>query len=217
MLRDYFLQDAFIIALMVSLLLVVTAKQLYVTQFLDFLEINWNVRYQKLYAKDWKKSNVFHILLFLNLSIALSIFIHFSYSYFAAPLPIDFITILQLFLTVGLVISFKLSIEMVVARLFEINAFVRLYLFQKVTHLNFSGVAFLILNFFLLFSNFNKSLLIYLGLVVVLVINLTGFIRFLRLYQKTIIPNFFYFLLYLCALEIGPYFILYKAIKDYFG
>jgi hypothetical protein len=49
----------------------------------------------------------------------------------------------------------------------------------------------------------------------VCLINLLGFLTSFKTYQKKINPNFFYFLLYLCALEISPYVLLYKVIREY--
>jgi hypothetical protein len=53
------------------------------------------------------------------------------------------------------------------------------------------------------------------ALLLVCLINLIGFLTSFKNYQKLINPNFFYFLLYLCALEIGPYVLLYKVIREY--
>ena len=42
---------------------------------------------------------------------------------------------------------------------------------------------------------------------------LTGFIRSIKFYQKQLINNFFYFILYLCTLEIGPYILICKLFS----
>jgi hypothetical protein len=40
-----------------------------------------------------------------------------------------------------------------------------------------------------------------------------GFIRSIKFYQKQLINNFFYFILYLCTLEIGPYILICKLFS----
>ena len=89
------------------------------------------------------------------------------------------------------------------------------YLFQKTTFKNFSGLIFLIANLFLLYTDTGMNIIIISALSVVFLINLIGFLSSYKTHQKLINPNFFYFLLYLCALEIGPYVLLFKVIREY--
>ena len=217
MLRDYFTEDLFTITIMVSLLLIVTVKQLFNSRFSDFLETIWSVKYIKLYSRDRKKIDLFNNLLFINFIIALSLFIHFAYSNFIEPLPKDSFTLLTLFIGLAILSTVKSGLEHVISFFIETSDIISAYNFQKATYKNFSGLLLCVINIFILFSFWDVELLIYIGFILLLLINIIGFIRFLRLYQKAVISNFFYFLLYLCALEIGPYIILYKAIKDYFG
>ena len=111
----------------------------------------------------------------------------------------------------------KIGIERFVGYVFNFSEFSKLYIFQKTTYKNISAVVLILFNILLLFSNLDEKVVIYLGLTLLFLINLIGFIRFLKVYQKVLLSHTFYFLLYLCALEIGPYVILYKVIKDYFG
>jgi len=55
--------------------------------------------------------------------------------------------------------------------------------------------------------------IIYTAIVLLLIINLIGFITSFKMHQKLILNNLFYFILYLCALEIAPYIILYEFIS----
>lgn len=217
MLRDYLTQDIFTIALLISLVLIVSAKQLFNARFVDFLGLNFSVRYLKLYAKERTNADLFNVLLFLNLGIGLSIFTFLIYSNFVAALENNVLTLAKLFVAFGLIITLKISIKTLISHFFEVSELIKTYLFLKISHLNFSGLILFIFNSFLLFSFWDKTLIIYLAFGLLVLINVIGFIRFLRLYQKTVISNFFYFLLYLCALEIAPYVILYKVFKDYFG
>ena len=217
MLRDYLTEDVFTIIVMVCLLLIVTVKKLFKSRFSDFLETVWNVKYIKLYSRDQKKIDLFNTLLFINFILVLALFIHVVYSNFILQLPKDSITLLSLFIGLTVISTVKIAIEQLIAYFFEASDLINAYLFQKMTYKNLTGLVLWMVNIFILFSLWDIKILIYIGLALLLAINISGFIRFVRLYQKTIISNFFYFLLYLCALEIGPYVILYKAIKDYFG
>ncbi|WP_368667007.1 DUF4271 domain-containing protein [uncultured Winogradskyella sp.] len=217
MLREYFTQDIYISLILVCLILIVSTRQLFGTRFADFLQVIWNDRYLKLYSREQKKLDIFNIFLFINFVFTLGIFIHFTYSTLKGPLPDDIFLLIYLFVSILFITVFKIIIERIIAHIFEFSEFIKEYIFQKNTYKNISGLLLLLANILLLFSNLDKKIVIYSGLTLFLLINISGFIRFLQHYQKAIISNFFYFLLYLCALEIGPYVILYKVFKDYFG
>ena len=51
-----------------------------------------------------------------------------------------------------------------------------------------------------------------LSVILLFFIVLTGLFTSFKAHQSLIKYNFFYFILYLCALEIAPYIILYKVI-----
>lgn len=218
MLREYFTQDLYISLLIGCLFLVVTVRQLFPTRFIDFLTVIWNDRYIKLYAKERKKIDIFNGLLFLNFAIATGIFIFHTYLTLNDSSTFeDNYLYLVLFCITAIILILKTIVERVIAYFFEFSEFIKVYLFQKSAQKNISGLLLLLSNILFLFSSLDKKLIIYSSLIVLSLVNISGFIRFLRLYQKAIFSNFFYFLLYLCALEITPYVILYKVFKDYFG
>lgn len=217
MLREYISTDVFTLLLLLCLFLVVGVRQLYVSRFNYYIQVIWNVRYLKFYSRNRKGLDVFSTLLFLNFLIAISISLYIGYNEYAGSLHDKNNVLPYMIAGIGAFIVLKSVLERLVGYFFEIPKVVGLYLFQKLTFNNYVGLVLIGINVLLLFSELNKNLLLYLAFIVFVTINLIGFVRILRLYQKRIIANFFYFLLYLCALEIGPYVILYKVIKDYFG
>ncbi|RZN84195.1 MAG: DUF4271 domain-containing protein [Winogradskyella sp.] len=217
MLRDYFSQDIYTVLILACLVLIVSTRQLFGTRFADFLQVIWNDRYIKLYSRERKKLDFFNILLFLSYVLSSGVFIHFAYSTLKESLSDDILLLAYLFSGIFIITLLKIAVERVIAHFFEFSEFIKVYIFQKNAYKNISSFLLLLANILLLFSDLDKKLVIYSGLTLFFLINIIGFIRFLRHYQKAIISNFFYFLLYLCALEIGPYVILYKVFKDYFG
>ena len=175
------------------------------------------MRYLKFYSRNRKGLDVFSTLLFLNFLITISISLYIGYSKYVGTISHKNSVLLYSIVGIGAFIVLKSVLERLVGYFFEIPKAVGLYIFQKLTFNNYVGLVLIGINVLLLFSDLDKNLLLYLAFIVFVAINLIGFVRILRLYQKRIIANFFYFLLYLCALEIGPYVILYKVIKDYFG
>lgn len=215
--RNYFTYDWFTIFTVIGLCSIVIAKYLNTLRFNDFIYVLGNSKYLNIYSKDQKFIDHFDSFLFINLSLSLSIFIHFAYSTFVAPIDFELISFLKILFTVSTLIVIKTLIERLIGSLFEIDSLMDHYLFQKTTFKNLSGIVFLITNLFLLYTKTYNDVAIIIAFSLVCLINLIGFLNSYKTYQKLINPNFFYFLLYLCALEIGPYVLLYKVFREYNG
>jgi len=213
--RDFVTYEWFTIFTILGLVMVTAAKYMNSLRFSDFIYVVGNSKYLKIYAKDQKFIDRFDSLLFVNLVLSLSIFLHFAYSTFVSPLNFELISFLKLLFAVSTIILIKTLLERLIGSLFDIDSLIDDYLFQKTTFKNYSGFIFLIANLFLLYTNKYLEIIIIVALSIVFLINFIGFITSFKNHQKLINPNFFYFLLYLCALEIGPYVLLYKAITGY--
>ena len=213
--RDFITYEWFTIFTILGLLAIVAAKYVNSLRFNDFLSVIGNSKYLKIYSKDQKFVDPFDGFLFINLAISLSIFIFFGYSTFVESLNFETIPFLKLLFAVSTIVIIKTLLERLIGSLFEIDAIIDAYLFQKTTFKNYSGMVFLVANLLLLYTKNHAEIIIIASLFVICLINFIGFATSFRNYQKTINPNFFYFLLYLCALEIAPYVLLYKVIREY--
>lgn len=213
--RNFITYEWFTIFTIIGLFAVVAAKILNTLRFNDFLYVIGNSKYLKIYTKEQKFIDQFDSFLFINLALSFSVFIHFAYSTFISPTPFELTTFLKLLFAVSTIIIIKTLLERLIGSLFEMDSLIDHYLFQKTTFKNYSGIVFLIANLFLLYTNLSLEMIIISAFSLVCLINLIGFLTSFKNYQKLINPNFFYFLLYLCALEIGPYVLLYKVIKEY--
>lgn len=201
--------------MMVCLVCILCAKYINAQRFKEFFSVILNSKYLKLYTKDINYINGFDGFLFLNLALSLTIFVFFSYQSFVAPLNFEILLFLKLLALIIGFIVFKLLIEYFTGLIFGISEVVNFHIFQKITFRNYAGIVLLGSNFLMIYSNTQKNTIIILFLITVIVINAVGFISSFKNYQKLIALNFFYFLLYLCALEIAPYIILYKMFIDY--
>lgn len=215
MIREVISYEWFTVFMVLGLSLITMAKVLFTNRFLDFIGVLGNSKYLKLYTKDQKFIDFFDGLLFLNLAIGLSIFGYFSYLTLVPTEIFELDVFLKILLGITGISLIKILIERLVGSLFEIDKLIDSYLFQKTSYKNFNGFVLLIINTLLLYViNPTKNIII--GIVALLVlINLIGFMTSFKNHQKTVTNNLFYFILYLCALEIGPYLILYKIIVEY--
>ena len=213
--RNFITHEWFTIFSIIGLLAIVAAKFINTLRFNDFLYVIGNSKYLKIYTKDQKFIDQFDSFLFINLALSFSTFAYFSYATFVTPLSFELILFLKLLFAISTIIIIKTLLERLVGSLFEIDSIIDDYLFQKTTFKNYSGLVFLIANLFLLYTNMYANIVIIVAFSLICLINLIGFFTSFKTYQKLINPNLFYFLLYLCALEIGPYVLLYKVIKGY--
>ncbi|MFP4844870.1 DUF4271 domain-containing protein [Winogradskyella sp. PE311] len=194
---------------------IVIAKYLNTLRFNDFIAVIGNSKYLKIYSKDQKFIDPFDGFLFINLALSASIFLYFGYSSFISDIPFDITAFLKTLFAFSTLIIIKTLLERLIGSLFEIDSLIDHYLFQKTTFKNYSGILLLIANSFILYTTGFTKIIILITLSLICLINIIGFIISFKNYRKIINPNFFYFLLYLCALEIAPYVLLYKAISEY--
>jgi len=215
--RNFITYEWFTIFTILGLFAIVAAKFVNTLRFNDFLYVIGNSKYLKIYTKDQKFIDPFDSFLFINLALSFSIFTYFAYSTFVSPLSFELISFLKLLFAISTIVIIKTLLERLIGSLFEIDGLIDNYLFQKTTFKNYSGIVFLIANFLLLYTNRYANVVIIAAFSLICLINLIGFLTSFKNYQKIINPNLFYFLLYLCGLEFGPYILLYKVIREYNG
>ncbi|MGV8815515.1 MAG: DUF4271 domain-containing protein [Gelidibacter sp.] len=215
MIREIISYEWFTIFMVLGLVFITTAKVLFTNRFLDFIGVIGNSKYLKLYTKDQKFIDFFDALLFFNLVISISIFTYFSYLTLEPSQSFELDVFLKVLLGITSLAIIKILTERLVGSLFEIDPLIDSYLFQKTSYKNFSGLVLLLINALLLYTiNPSKAILL-VAISIMVLINLIGFMTSFKNHQKVVINNIFYFILYLCALEIGPYLILYKIIVEY--
>ena len=216
MLRNIVFNDWFTILIIVCLVCIAIAKHLFAKRFNDFFQILGNSNYLKIYIKDQKFINTFDSLMFLNLIISTTVFIIIALAVFTnAGLSINIGLIYKLSLSIGAMLIIKVLMDRLIGSLFEIDEIINVYVFHKITFKNYIGLVLLPINILLIFAINPSKSIIYLVILLLFAINIVGFIMALKSYQKVIKSNLFYLILYLCALEIAPYLILFKVFKSF--
>ena len=214
MLRNVQTHELFTILIVMGIAFVATAKAMFPRRFNDFVYVLGNSRYLKIYAREQKFFDKFDALLFGNLVLSLSIFgficLQYSKNLFAPKIDVMF----KLAFGIAAFILIKVLIERLIGSLFEIDKLIDQYLFQKISYKNFLGLFLVPINLLLIFSFQPNLIIIYVIVMLLLIINIVGLITTVKTHQSLIKQNFFYFILYLCALEIAPYIIIYKVFNS---
>ena len=86
-------------------------------------------------------------------------------------------------------------------------------IFKKLSYLNHSALIMLLANIVLTYVLKDSKPVIYISIFLILLINGIGWATLIKNHQKFIVNNFFYFILYLCALEIAPFVIIGSYLK----
>jgi hypothetical protein len=103
----------------------------------------------------------------------------------------------------------KFLIEKIIATSFNMEEFTEQFNLQKVSYRTYIGLLVLPIDIVLFYNDNPPKILILLFIIVVLAINLLTYLISLKNYQNFLLGRLFYFILYLCALEIAPYYFMY--------
>lgn len=211
MLREIISNELFTVLLVIGLTFVAIAKLTNPQRFDDFIYVIGNSKYLKIYSKDQKFFDKFDGLLFCNLIICSSVFGYAMFRYFSLGTDVSPHLLFKFAAGIGSIILSKVLLERLLASLFEFDAVMDDYQFQKISYKNYLGLLLLPINAIVLY-NVQLSLPIIYGIIIfLLIINIIGVFTSFKSHQSFIKQHFFYFILYLCALEIAPYVILYKV------
>ena len=213
MLREVLFNDLYTTIIVASLAIVVSAKLINFNRFADFLRLFGNSNYLRIYFKDHKFLDPFDIVLFVNFCINGTLIGILTYTHFVQNLEIEAMLFLKLAAILGVVTLVKILLELGIGYLFDIPKLFNSYVFQQVSFLNFLGVVLLPLNSLLIYGAPNHHTLLVIILVISGLILFTGLMKSIKTYQKLLINNLFYFILYLCTLEIGPYILICKLFS----
>ncbi|QDO93513.1 DUF4271 domain-containing protein [Formosa sediminum] len=215
MLREVTYNEIFTILIMVGLISITIAKAKFTHRFNDLAAILTTSKYFNIYSRDQKLIDFFDILLLTNFIISTAIFTSICYSTFFSNSQIETHLMLTITVCIGAFLFLKLLIERVIANIFNIDEIIEHYIFQKKTYKNYFGMFFIPINAFLIYSVTPSKTILYVVFSIFLIILVLRLSTSLKRYQKLIKSNLFYFILYLCTLEIAPYIILYKLITSY--
>ena len=211
MLRNTNYNELITILLTTGLTLISLAKLVAPKRFNELIIILGNVKYLNIYSREKKLCNGFDFLLFLNLIISLSVFIAISAENYTNASIINTAFILKLIAGIGLFIIIKTIVEYFISVVIDNYTLHKNYLFQKISYKNYMGILLLPINALLVYGLSGSLKTSYITAITLLIINLIGIITSYKTHQDVIKQNLFYFILYLCALEIAPYIILCKV------
>ncbi|QSW87262.1 MULTISPECIES: DUF4271 domain-containing protein [Flavobacterium] len=191
---------------------VAMTKSAYETRFSEFSKLIFSDKYAKIYRDNSHMKSSFTVGLFFVQVISFAFFIQLSMNIFGYAAKTDWILFIQIATFLLYFILAKYLIEKIVATSFNIDDFVELFNLQKVTYRTYIGVLILPINAILFYYDNIPTIVPLVIIGISLCISLYSYFISIKTYQNAIIGKLFYFILYLCALEIAPYYFLYYWI-----
>lgn len=192
-----------------SFALIAVAKTTFENRFSDFLKLIVSDKYIKIYKDSSHLMSWFTIILFFVQLLSLAFFIQLLLSYFGYAEKTDWLFYIRISTLLGVFILSKYLIEKIISVIFNIEEFTEQFNLKKVSYRTYIGLLLLPINFILFYNNNVSIVAIYTILFTILLINTITYLNSLKIYQSLIFGKLFYFILYLCALEIAPYYFMY--------
>lgn len=192
-----------------SFAVIAITKTSFETRFADFSKLIISDKYNKIYKESSQLLSWFNVGLMFVLFISMSFFILLILDYMELASKYNYILFIQLITICGVFILGKFLIEKIVGVAFDFEETIEQYNLQKVNYRTYISLCLLPINMILYYTNNLSLFVIYLLIALVLIANILSYLNSLKIYQNYLIGKLFYFILYLCTLEIAPYYFVY--------
>ena len=197
------------ILFVLSFAAIAITKSAFENRFADFAKLIYSDKYTNVYKDSSNLKSGFTISLFFVQIISLAFFVQLSLAVFGYASKTDWILYIQIITFLVFFVLSKFLIEKIIATAFDIEEFIEQFNLQKVTFRTYIGLFILPVNIILFYyDSISRNFLIII-ISTVVIINILTYLVSIKNYQNIIFSKLFYFILYLCALEIAPYYFMY--------
>jgi hypothetical protein len=184
-------------------------KTIFSVRFNEFIKLGYSEKYNKIYKDTNNLLSWFTISMFVIQLISFSFFILLFLSYFNYTKTDNYITYIQVITFLFVFILSKFLIEKIIGTAIDSESLVDKFNLIKVNYRAFLGFILLPINIVLYYNSWPIKEVFYVILTIFLLYNVFTYYFLVKTYQKTILSKLFYFILYLCTLEIAPYYFMY--------
>jgi hypothetical protein len=205
--------DWITIILVGCFLLYAFSKALYPKRFQEFLLLPITNKYFLLQGKNDSLIHPFNILLFITQVFLVSLLIYLIINVLD-PSKVQTNSWLYVQICTGYVVFYavKFSFEKIIGAVFGIEKLINNYLYQKLSYRNLISIFIFIGNLVFFYVYTPSQLSIFVFMAIIVGVNAISLFSSYKSQRNLILRYFFYFILYLCALEISPYLLLYKWV-----
>ena len=202
MIRDIISNDSLTILLFGSIFFIIILKKIDPIIFSQNLSFRKKELLNKISTKLWgiKFLEILYNLLFIsNISILLAFFKDQNF---------NLIIYYELLKYVLIFFTSKVLFDVIIGKVFSINRIMKIYVWQKLVYCNSLGIVLLLFNFLIAYTIFDKQYMVSFFIALSILYLIFAYFSIFFSMKKVIFKNWFYFILYLCTLEIIPYYYL---------
>ena len=202
MIRDIISNDSLTILLFGSIFFMIILKKIDPIIFSQNLSFRKKELVNKISTKLWgiKFLEILYNLLFIsNISILLAFFKDQNF---------NLIIYYELLKYVFIFFTSKVLFDVIIGKVFSINRIMKIYVWQKLVYCNSLGIVLLLFNFLIAYTIFDKQYMVSFFIALSILYLIFAYFSIFFSMKKVIFKNWFYFILYLCTLEIIPYYYL---------
>lgn len=197
----------------IALILIAMVRTFFESRFTDYIKLLYSEKYVKVYKdSSFYMMSGFNLFLFLVNLLSVSFIVILILDHYHLGSKTDWMLFLRIFTLLAVFILSKYLFEKIIGVTFDIEELIDNFNLNKVSYRNYIGLVLLPLALFLYYGNYLTNTLIFVLITAVLIINILTYLLSLKNYQNLIIGKFYYFILYLCALEIAPYYFIYYLV-----
>lgn len=197
------------ILFVISFATVAITKSAFENRFAEFAKLIYSDKYTNIYKDGSNLKSSFTIALFFVQLISFAFFILLSLSYFGYSSKTDWVLFIQIITFLIYFVFCKFLIEKIIATSFNIEEILEQFNLQKVIFRTYIGLFLMPINIILYYNDVVSRNFMITLVVIVLIANILTYLVSIKNYQNIIFSKLFYFILYLCALEIAPYYFMY--------
>ncbi|MBF00192.1 DUF4271 domain-containing protein [Flavobacterium coralii] len=193
----------------VCFILIAINKTVFEGRFAEFIKLAYSDKYIKIYKDSGNMLSGFTISFFIVQLISFTFLAQFLLSYYGLAEKTSWISFIQILTFIAVFILSKYLIEKIIATSFNIEEFNEMFNLHKVNYRAYIGFLLLPVNIILFYNKEPLPEVLYIILGLIFAGTVVTYLFSLRLYQNLILGKLFYFILYLCTLEIAPYYFMY--------
>ena len=191
--------------------IIATNKSISAVRFNEFVRLAYSNKCTKMYRDSSNLMSGFTVSMFVLQLISLSFFILLVLNQFGkVATKTDYIAYIQIFTFLSVFILSKFLIEKIITTAFKMEEFNEQFNLLKVNYRAYFGLILIPINILLFYNSFDSNIFFWILLIALFAINIVTYLVTLKLYQNFVMRKIFYFILYLCTLEIAPYYFIYN-------
>jgi len=205
--------DLVTLILVAIFIILAITRYLFPRKFHEFTLLPITDKYFMLQQKGYEVKHLFSLLLLgvqvLSFSLFIYLFLHVTKEFLIERNPWLFLQIgTGLFVFLGV----KYLSEKIIAHIFNIEGIINRYLHEKLSYTNLISLLVLMGNIVFFFAVKPSKNILFIFSIVIATLYLIALLSSFKRNWSVIIRYSFYFILYLCALEIAPFIILYRLL-----